>query len=211
MLINQLKKYGGTTIVVIASAYMSFRYPLAKDFLRLDDVKTLTTIDLAVYNFLFSFFIGFCWNFIKEQLLMVDIDLKSSQQTNHIYLSKDDVSDDNPTEILVRATFTFIGTRRIKYKKNEVVISFPSSYSAQTPKGYKYVKERTEDNSFIINLSEMIEDHSKKAKHLDMVKTIDFSLTLDEYDKNNKDTIKFETHKKACVLITSKNLILEQQ
>lgn len=48
---------------------------------------------------------------------MVDIDLKSSQQTNHIYLSKDDVSDDNPTEILVRATFTFIGTRRIKYKK----------------------------------------------------------------------------------------------
>lgn len=184
---------------------------MAKNILRIDDLKTLTTIDLAVYNFVVSFFVGFCWNVIKEQLICVDIDLKSSQQTNHIYLSKDVVSDDNPTEILVRATFTIVGTRRIKYKKNEVVISFPSSYSAQTPKGYTYVKEKTEDNSFIINLSEMIEDHSKRVKHLDMVKTIDFSLTLDEYDKNNKDTIKFETRKKPCVLITSKNLILEQQ
>lgn len=211
MLIKQLKRQIFTTLAVIISVYLSFKFPLAKNVLSISDSKVLSTIDLAIYNCIFSIPMGLLWQALKRQFLHVKIKLESGQKTNHIYLTSDDVSEDNPTEVLVRATFTITGSRRIKYPTNVATLTFPSSYSAQTQKGYSYVKESTETNSFLVDLSKMVNDSYPKITKLDMVKTIDFSVTLDEFDKNNKDTIRFKIGKKFAVMISNEPLILEQQ
>lgn len=204
---NQLK----AIIVLLASVLLSLYIPIKFPFLSIEQEKISETLNLGVYTFLTSVLWDYLCKLCNSAFLHVSIQVKTEQNVNTLVVREEDVK--NRQQYRVTVMFDIRGKKWFKYDDYEIVIDFPDEYMVQLKKSYSYAKATVNGKTFSVDLNKMNlhnYNEEKLNKINEISRQIEFVIVLEDYNKNNKDTIYFNRKRRIGILTKSDVLQIEQ-
>lgn len=206
---DSIKKQLIQLTIVILSGIGAYCFPIASKFLNIQSDRILIGFDIAIFNTIISILTSIIQNFFMKKMMNVTVSVKSSsQESNKLYISNNDVDEEKMIDVVVNID---VDGQKRSCKKN-IIIKCPNSYILQLEKrkNVTFIKEVITSEEYEIDLNEML---SKSPEFdIDISREVHFSLLLEEHNKGNKDELKFEKEKKwGLISINSNGLKLIQK
>ncbi|MFY9901928.1 MAG: hypothetical protein WAK52_04910 [Trichococcus sp.] len=192
-----------TPITVISSALIAtFIYSIASIFLDPKDFeKIVWLIDTTIY----SYILGFLWDgfeyLINQKRTLVEFSFSNPKQNNNVLVLNDSKDFKN-----IKLDISIKGSSHLT---NDILrIYEPEGMTLQLINKPDYI-ETTDESYYEINLSNLIGvKRGVKKSDLDIKRSIEFQITLDDYESEYKDEI--YVHRKKVTFLKSLLLSVKQ-
>lgn len=202
---SDIKKQIEQLVIVIISGVLAYFFPLATKFINIKSDTILAGFDIAIFNTLLNvLWLGVQYQ-LQKKMMKIEMSIKSiEQESSELHLTNESVGE----TIDIVASIIVKGKKRSCKKK--LLLKCPDSYILQINKKYPYITEKKTSEIYEIDLNKMLE--KSPEIDLDVTRQVYFSLSLEDYNKGDIDSLKFEKEKNwGWLNIESKKIKLAQK
>lgn len=203
---NFLKNIKNPITVILSALIATFIYSITSTFLDPKDFeKIVWLIDTTIYSYIF----GVLWDglayLINQKRTLVEFSFFNPKQNNSVLVLKDSTDFKN-----IKLDISIKGSSHLT---NDILrIYEPEGITLQLINKPDYIETAEDESYYEINLSNLIglmkgSEYIKKSG-LDIKRSIEFQITLDDYESEYKD--KIYVHRKKGTFLKSLLLSIKQ-